>query len=369
MVSERRPRFAVLGGGHGGKTMAAHLALKGFSVNLYKRRSADLEQLRKEGGIHLTGAIQGFGKLNLASSNIEEVIDDVDVIMVVVPAHVHKSLAESCAPYLHDGQIILLNPGRTGGALEFRNILNKNGVTAKVMVAEAQTLVYTCRSAAPTSSEVFSVKSTVPIAAFPASETESVLKAVTEAYPQFVPATSILETSLNNFGAVLHPTLLLLNSGTIQAMQGKFKIYVEGATAYICKVIETVDKERVNLARAFNVKTSSVKDWLSQTYGVKGESLFETLQNNLAYKEIYAPPSLEHRYILEDVPTGLVPFASLGNAASVPTPTISALVNLASAMFDTDFGSRGRTVETLGLAGLGVEEIKQLIMRGHTPRI
>ena len=30
-------KFAVLGAGHGGKALAAHLAIKGFSVNLYNR--------------------------------------------------------------------------------------------------------------------------------------------------------------------------------------------------------------------------------------------------------------------------------------------------------------------------------------------
>ncbi|MDZ7837273.1 MAG: hypothetical protein U5N58_04575 [Actinomycetota bacterium] len=30
-------KFAVVGAGHGGKAIAAHLAIKGFDVNLYNR--------------------------------------------------------------------------------------------------------------------------------------------------------------------------------------------------------------------------------------------------------------------------------------------------------------------------------------------
>lgn len=48
--------------------------------------------------------------MNLASDNIGDVVKDTDIIMVVVPAFAHAAIAERCAPYLKDGQIVLLNP-------------------------------------------------------------------------------------------------------------------------------------------------------------------------------------------------------------------------------------------------------------------
>jgi len=364
MSSRSYPKFAVVGAGHGGKAMAAHLGIMGFSVNLYKRQGAGLEKIKSRGGIELTGAVEGFGRLNVVSSNMKEVIDNVDVIMVVVPAHVHKSIAKDCAPHLQDGQIVLLNPGRTGGTLEFKNVLKKKGVTTKVKLAEAQTLIYTCRSTEPTSSRILSIKKSVPVAALPATETENVLKVINEAYPRFTRAGSVLETGLNNIGAVFHPALVLLNSGRVHVMKGDFKFYTEGATPYICRVIEVLDKERLDVADAFGVKAVAAKEWLSLTYGVEGKDLYETLQNNPAYKKINAPPHLEHRYIYEDVPTGLVPLASLGDIAQVSTPTMKGLVNVASAMFATDFWSQGRSAEALGIAGLTVKEIRELILKG-----
>lgn len=368
MSSRSFPRFAVLGAGHGGRAMAAHLSFMGFSVNLYNHKDVerdyeiDLGKIKARGGIELEGVIEGFGELNIVSSNIREVIDGVDVIMVVVPAHAHKYMAKACAPYLQDGQIILLNPGRTGGALEFKNILKEEGVTAQVRVAESQTLVYTCRSVGFTRSKIFGIKRVVPLAALPATETKSVLEVVNEAYPQFIPASNVLETSLDNIGAVFHPTLTLLNSGRIESTRGEFEFYLEGASPHVCKVLEAVDKERIDVAKALDVKTTPIKEWLTLAYGVKGKNLFEALQNNPAYKGIRAPPNLQHRYVFEDIPTGLVPFSSLGDMLVVPTPTIKTLINLASAMFETNFWDRGRTVERLGLAGLTVREIRELVL-------
>ena len=48
-------KFAVIGAGHGGKAMAAHLALMGFKVSLYNRTASHVEIIKKRGGIELDG--------------------------------------------------------------------------------------------------------------------------------------------------------------------------------------------------------------------------------------------------------------------------------------------------------------------------
>ena len=98
--------------------MAGYLAMMGYRVNLYNRTPARISSLMKERTIYLEGEINGCGVLNKVTDNMEEAISDVDIIMVTVPAMGHSGIAKEMAPYLKDGQIIVLNPGRTGGALE-----------------------------------------------------------------------------------------------------------------------------------------------------------------------------------------------------------------------------------------------------------
>ena len=43
-------KFAVIGAGHGGKAIAAHLALKGFPVKLYNRTLSKIIPIIKMGG-------------------------------------------------------------------------------------------------------------------------------------------------------------------------------------------------------------------------------------------------------------------------------------------------------------------------------
>lgn len=68
-----------------------------------------------------------------------------------------------------------------------------------------------------------------------------------------------------------------------------------------------------------------------------------------------------HRYLLEDIPTGLVPMSSLGDLLNVPTPTMNALTDLACALHSIDYRKDGRTVENLGLSGMNAQQIRSLV--------
>src|SRR5512145_1566423 len=110
--------FAVIGAGHGGKAMAAHLSLMGFKVNLFNRTPEHVEIIKKRGGIELDsgeGGPRGFGQLALVTSKMADAIKGVEVIMVVLPSSAHGEVARAMAPLLKGGQIIVLHPGRTCG--------------------------------------------------------------------------------------------------------------------------------------------------------------------------------------------------------------------------------------------------------------
>ena len=64
---------------------------------------------------------------------------------------------------LQPDQIVMLNPGRTCGALEVRQVIAENGGPADAVVVEAQTLVYACRRNA-TEVHVFGLKDEVACA-------------------------------------------------------------------------------------------------------------------------------------------------------------------------------------------------------------
>lgn len=360
-------KFAVIGAGHGGKAMAAHLALMGFTVNLFNRTAEHVEIIKKRGGIELEsteGGPHGFGELALVTSNIGEAIKKVEVIMVVLPSSAHADVAKAIAPHLKSGQIVLLHPGRTCGALEFVKTLRDNRCKADVIVAEAETFIYASRSDGPAQARIFRIKEAVPLAALPATCTQKVLDAINEAYPQFIDGVDVLNTGMNNMGAIFHPALTLLNMGWIEATHGDYQFYIDGVTPSVALMLEVLDRERVTVASALGLRARTALEWLKMAYDTSGQNLHDAIHNQPGYFGIKAPATLYHRYLFEDVPMSLVPIASLGMRYGVSVRGMESMIRIASIIHRTDYWRRGRTVEKLGLAEWSVSELTRFVQEG-----
>jgi len=360
----RTPTFAVIGAGCGGTAMAGHLALAGYDVALYNRSYARIASFSSRGRIELQGKIKGVGKLSYVGTDLEQAMAGRDAIMIVTTATGHRPLAQQMARYLRDDQVVLLNPGRTFGALEFQHVIRTAGCTADVIVAEANTLLYVSRVLVPGTAIIKAVKKHVSVSALCAGETSSLLDHLGEAFQQFVPAGSFLETSLGNIGAMFHPTIALLNKDRI-LRQLPFDFYTEGVTRETARYLKQVDRERGAVATALGIHPLSVTQWLSSRYGLELADIYTMLRSNPNYRGVKAPTTLDHRYLWEDVPMGLVPISDVASAVGVETPAIDRLIDEASEILGRDFRGAGRTLDKLGLSRNRVKEELASIIGAH----
>ncbi|HEY5731043.1 MAG TPA: NAD/NADP octopine/nopaline dehydrogenase family protein [Anaerolineales bacterium] len=360
--------YTVIGAGHGGKTMAAHLGLMGYSVTLYNRTPERVEVIKKRGGIELDseeeGRPHGFARIAKVTSDIREALDASDVIMVVLPSSAHADIAMASAPHLRDGHILILHPGRTCGALEFSKVIRDNGCTADVIISEAETFIYASRSDGPAQARIFRIKEAVPLAALPATRTQEVLDVINEAYPQFIDGGDVLRTGLNNMGAIFHPALTLLNAGWIETTHGDYEFYIDGASPSVSRMLEVLDRERVTVASSLGLRARTALEWLELAYDTSGNDLHDAIHNQPGYYGIKAPATLHHRYLFEDVPMSLVPIASLGMRYGVSVRGMESIIQIANIIHRTDYWRRGRTVESLGLSQWSVSELTQFVQEG-----
>ncbi|NLN78230.1 MAG: NADP transhydrogenase subunit alpha [Armatimonadetes bacterium] len=373
METRDTTKFAVLGAGHGGTAMAGHLSLMGFDASLYNRGEQRLRAIQSAGGVEILADCaesfpRGFASLGVVTTDPGEAISGRQILMVVVPATAHRFIAEQIAPHLVDGQIIVLNPGRTGGALEVLKTIRDAGCCADIVVAEAQTFLYASRSMNPAQTKVFRIKNSIPVAALPAYRTPEVVKALRCAFPHFVPGDNVMKTSLDNIGAIFHPAVTVLNSARIESTNGDFDYYTEGITPAISMILESMDKERVQVAEGLGFRAMTAREWLYIAYDAAGRTLYEAMRANRGYDGIKAPKTVFHRYISEDIPMSLVPIASLGEMVGVATPSIDSIIHLGSVLHGVDYRAEGRTTQTLGLAGKSLKEIRQFILEGEPAR-
>ncbi len=321
--------------------MAAHLTLNGVEVKLWNRTQRNIQEVIDTGVIHCSGIVNGDAKISMVSTNMADVV--TDFVMVTTPSSAHKDIARELAQFVTPDMVIVLNPGRTFGAIEFAEELKKNGVKTLPHIAETQTIVYTCRKSGPNSTSILALKNNVEIAAIRGSDIKYIMDRMPKCLkPYFKIVDSVGRTSLSNVGMVLHCSPVMMNVGWIETEKVDFKYYYDGISTSVARFLEKIDAERQAVARAGGFEIESVKDWLKRTYGVEGADLHECIRNNEAYKEIDAPPTLNTRYIFEDVPNGLVPVEAMGQEFDVPTPNISTIINLACSVMDADYRATGR---------------------------
>ncbi|MFZ3151086.1 MAG: NAD/NADP octopine/nopaline dehydrogenase family protein, partial [Anaerolineaceae bacterium] len=106
-------------------------------------------------------------------------------------------------------------------------------------------------------------------------------------------------------------------------------------------------------------------EWLELAYNARGADLHEAIHNQAGYYGIKAPPSLNHRYIFEEVPMSLVPIAALGQRYGVSVNGIDAIIRMACIIHNTDYWRRGRTLDKLGIKELSVGELTRYVETGE----
>jgi opine dehydrogenase len=225
-------------------------------------------------------------------------------------------------------------------------------------------LLYACRSQQPGVTTIFAVKKELMVAALPATETGRIVELLNAAFPQMYAGSNVMETSLSNPNAMMHPAPTLLNTSLIES-QSEWLYYWDGITPTIGAFVEAMDAERLAVARAFGLKMPSTLEWYKLAYGADADTLFEAVKKNMAYAEVKGQNTLCTRYLLEDIPMGLVPMVSLGKMLGVDVPRMETVVNLAELLIGRDLRSSGRTLENLGLAGMSVDQIRAFLETGE----
>lgn len=338
-------KISVIGAGNGGQAMAAHLTMMGHEVCLYDRDPLKLPFIKE---IQLQGRLEGNAKITKVTDNLQEALYFSEVIMITTTATAHADLAEKMAPFLKENQIVILNPGRTGGVWEFRNILKRTGFNKLIHLAEAQTLIYASRIIKNGLVNVIGIKDHVLLAGESKEETEYILNRINPVYPCFKGAESLLHTGLENIGCIFHPCVILCNAATIERGE-KFYFYRD-MTPQVSEFIQKVDQERLEVGKAYGINLQSASDWIVHSYsGVKGDTLCERMKNNPAYYDIIAPSSIYTRQLSEDIPTGLLPISELGKLKGVETPLMDSIINISNVLLGVDFRKNGRTLSRLDL--------------------
>lgn len=358
--------IAVLGGGNGSHAAAVDLTEAGHNVRFWRRDDAAIKSLNDAGNTLTLKDFKGERPvtLSMATSDLGAALKGAALIVCPAPAPAQADIARGMAPYLKDGQVVFLPPGSFGSYL-MAKIARDEGCRANVAFAEAGTLPWLTRRHGEGTIAITTRATRLPTGVFPLRQKDHALSVIRSAFPSVEDAGDGLSGALMNAGPIIHPPLITMNAGPIEHFD-HWDIHNEGTQPAIRRTTDRLDAERMAVREALGYGAPHFP--LADHYAADGD---EWMYGNLAHDRLVDSGDwrehlvlTEHRYMREDVAVGLAFLVSVADWAGVAAPTATGLLAIGSAICSDDFRKTGRTLETVGLAGLTKNEMQDLMQEG-----
>ena len=359
-------RVAVLSAGNGGITFAAHFLEEGVeSVTLYNRSPNRLESIQANGNrIFARGEICGpEGKtlqLDLVTTDPVQAIQGADFIVMAGTQPAIDHLGRALARHMTCDQIMMIGSGTLGSTWEMQASLKAGGCKESPLVGEFNILPYATKLDEGQQGRVWvrGVKQDLDAAFSPAEALPETFRDwLLGVYPHLNIYPDVLYTGLSGANMVVHPVVVLRNQEKVRA--GKpWALYAEGVTPEVGDLMEVVDRERLAIAEACNVKMRPLYQFLAKAYppfdNASVSNMYEWFQSRMRSNEgqihleaVPGPISFRVRLIEEDIPYGMVPMEGLGRLLGVPTPATSKIIDEACELLDVDYRLAGRSIDKM----------------------
>jgi opine dehydrogenase len=325
-------RIGILGAGHAGLTLFCCLIHRGLSnIMIYSSPQHDrmLSFIVANGGeirfsnkskkIHL----KSYLARHQVADSIEQLTHFSDVVYNTTPISAHDGIFDQiyAATKRSNKELTYVNLG--GGFSIFSHIARQNKAQNLINLGTVHTLPYACR-VENLDAHLLNVRK-LTLAAFTAgADQASFLAQVFDT--EIRTDRSILHMSLDRSSYVMHPLMTMWNVNRIEKGEDFF-FYRDGFCDSITRMLVQAGRERICLAQK-----------LGYTDYMDPAERLESFHRNYGddFKSIRPPRSVDHRFITEDIPYGLVPICGLAKAVGVEMPLCHAIVEVACAMTGQD---------------------------------
>lgn len=347
---------SIIGAGHCGCAFAAELLHRGGRALLYSHpdHARNLHAIHENGGLQSSLKINGIFKPVL-SMELEEAVLFSRLLIVTVPAYGHDDIIKQLAKFDLSQHVVICITGN------FFSLAARRALNAAALL-ETSSSPYASR-AEGSLVRILGIKSKMSIASLAPIRDEEVCAQISRLFSMRLEwRRNVLEIGLSCITGVIHPTPTLMNVGWIESTNGDFYFYCQGMSKSVAKVMEEVDRERLQVAKAYGLDLPTTIDMMNAFYDGSYACLSEFAAQSSAHNVSKVSPStLDHRFVSQDVPFVLVPWYELGRKAGVECRTIRSLIHLASLTNGVDYLESGRTLRKLGLNLLEQDDILELV--------
>lgn len=361
-----------------------------------------------------TGALSQTFAVRIAQSTRELVRSNDNVLVVALPSNCHKDVMDRLTPdiiewVMESKQImrIIISSHASLGAVYFMQRLRSEWYRQEasdftnIQITCWGTTAITARKTSGTSVNVLTMRKVVDYCTVPFNPEDSndtILEALFG--PRFrYRDGGLLAISLSNLNPQNHLGIVLGNMSRMDPAPSLNDVDKEQAvepwyqgkniTPKIGRLMEALDLERINIAKALKLDVRTIFEHFSWSFNVPleittkafdGETITRLLtvsemnqQMHHLGRDVFGPTDPESRYVVEDVPYGLVLTVILGRLLNVPAQLHESGIMILSAMYGRDFLVENELLQGLGLISdselrvdaYTMQEWKEMAHRGY----
>jgi len=345
-------KISLVGAGSIAFATAALLSQRGHQPMLWSpsgKRGADM--------LVATGALTGSFAVKMAET-VQELASWGEIIIFALPANGHKMTMDAIAPHLSEGQKIIISSHASFGALYLAQLLAERNLALPIIVWG--TTIVTARQQSLAKVHINTIRAKVDIATLPQAQSAAGLALCESVFgTHFVDRGSILAIALSNLNPQNHCGIALGNMSRME--RGEEWNQGQNITPNIGRLLEALDRERLAIAQLFNLQVRTIFEHFHLSFHIPIASISDMNQQMFAAgKGGNGPMTAQSRYVLEDVPFGLVPTVKLGKMAGVPTPLHEAGITLFSGLYGRDFYQDNDLLPAMAIEEMTLDELKAL---------
>ena len=333
-------RVAIVGSGAIGRAYAVLASRAGHDVAIWSPRGAAVPS-----ALAYSGIVEGRCEVG----SVADVADlgAADVVLVAIPATAYADVIPRVASHLRSAQFVFLSGALSLAPLWLAELAAEHG--QRPVVAASGTTVATARTR-DDGVAIMTIRTRLAIATLPVAATGKALALMTQLFgDRFDAAANVLAVTLTNINPVAHAAMAIANLTRIE--RGEAWPQYHYLTPAVARLVEAMDAERRAVAASFGAQVTTIEQHFQRSFDVPQTVLADIAAE--LHRRRGGPPgptSLDTRFVLEDVPFGLVVNAALARVTNVATPVTDATITLLSTLYQRDFRSANPLVAALGLA-------------------
>ncbi|HMB48505.1 MAG TPA: NAD/NADP octopine/nopaline dehydrogenase family protein, partial [Afifellaceae bacterium] len=181
---------------------------------------------------------------------------------------------------------------------------------------------------------------------------------------RFMERDGLLAIALSNLNPQNHMGIALGNMTRME--QGETWSQGQNVTPNVGRLLEALDQERLAIAETLGLEVRTIFEHFHLSFHVPVDSISN--MNNEMHRQGRGgtgPATAESRYVLEDVPYGLLMTVRLGELTGCEARLHRAGVEIFSAMYGRDFQSENHLLDALDIGNLSLDELRQLAHDGY----